>query len=420
MSRGKGQGSVSLSLGKGLSPKTAVPGKVFVFLLNFFLLPAAVTLYAQTPPVNESPVPVSPDKPVAFMTFLGDDLSIGALFQDRVVGEVNGLGGYSTHRVSADEFPQTLSLSPDYPPEGSYLGGARYAVTGEYYIDTDDLQHFQVWLWNSINGSLIYTDEMVFEDMEEAYSYLPPMISWVFSHIPVEERITIATTAPAAETTETTTSDGGEGDQDDAGRKQLFRGKLNLGLRGGGSYNSYGTHISAGGYVAGQSQGFSGEGALMVEFRIFKLFGVQAEAVFTHDTFKVVKVTTKPTQDVRTTDHYKAMSLMFPLLLKIPIEIESFTVSPFGGGYFVMPIGKMTLIGANSGQAEASYPYKVDPPVGLILGVEAGLRLGPGELFADLRFGRDIGMTMIRQGIQYTRTRLGLSLGYKFKLWERR
>jgi hypothetical protein len=418
-----GERPVFLSQSKTVFPNIEVLGKVFLFFLIFFLLPVSVKIYGQTPPSTESSMPSNPDKPVAFMPFLGDDLSISGLFQDEASGELTGLGGYSIRKVSAEEFPQTLSLSPDYPPEGAYLGGVRYAVTGEYYVDMDDLQHFQLWLWNSINGSLIYTDEMVFEDMEEANSYLPPMISWVFSHIPVEERITIAEVATTDETTAHTDSgsDGTEGDQNGSDRKHIFMGKLNLGLRGGGSYNSYGAHISAGGYEAGQSQGFSGEGAVILEFRIFRLLGLQAEAVFTHDTFKVVKVTRQsPAEDLRSTDQYKAMSLMFPFLVKVPIEIDAFTISPFGGGYFVMPIGEMTQVSTDSGQGGASYGYEVDPPFGLILGVEAGFRLGPGEIFADLRFGRDIGMTMIRQGIQYSRTRLGLSLGYKFKLWERR
>jgi hypothetical protein len=414
------ENSVFFSQSKTVFLNPEVLGKVFLIFLIFFLLLVPVKTYAQTPPSTESP---APDKPVAFMSFLGDDLSISAVFQDEVVEEVIGLGGYSTHKISAEEFPQTLSLSPDYPPDGAYLGGVRYGVTGEYYVDMDEVQHFQLWLWNTINGSLIYTDEMVFEDMDEANSYMPPMVSWIFSHIPVEERVTLAEVTNNNKNTANTDSgsDGTDG-QNGSGQKHIFMGKLNLGLRVGGSYNAYGAHLSAGGYEAGQSQGFSGEGAVMLEFRIFRLFGLQAEGVFTHDTFKVVKVTRSQagTEDLRSTDQYKAMSLMFPFLIKVPIEIDAFTVSPFAGGYFVMPIGEMTQVSNDSGQDDSSYEYVVDPPFGFILGMEAGFRLGPGELFADLRFGRDIGMTMIRQGIQYSRTRLSLSLGYKFKLWERR
>jgi hypothetical protein len=384
-----------------------------VFFSLLFLLPATVMIYAQTPPPVENP---GTDRPVGLMTFLGDDLAISAQFQDNVINEIATIGGYNTHKVDAGEFPESLSLSPDYPPDAAFLGDARYSMTGEYYVDMDDLQHFQLWLWTR-NGTLVYTDEMVFEDMEEAESYLPPMVSWILSHI-TEEFVTVAEVLLGNQ--ENTEGSGTGAEETTSDRKQLFRGKLNLGLRGGGSYNSYGAHISANGYEAGESQGFSGEGAVMVEFRIFRFLGIQAEAVFTHDTFKAVKITTQPTQSVRSTDHYKAMSLMFPFLLKMPIEIGEFTVSPFGGGYFVMPIGEMTLVSDDSGQTGASYSYVVSPPLGFMLGVEGAYNLGPGELFADLRFSRDVGTTMIRQGIQYSRSRLSLSLGYKFRLWQRR
>jgi hypothetical protein len=348
------------------------------------------------------------------MTFLGDDLAISARFQDKVIDEIAAVGGYNTHRVDAGEFPESLSLSPDYPPDAAFLGDARYSMTGEYYVDMDDLQHFQLWLWTR-NGALIYTDEMVFEDMEEAESYLPPMISWILSHI-AEEFVTVTEVLLGNQED----AEGAGAEETASGRKRLFVGELNLGFRGGGAYNSYGSQISANGYEAGESQGFSGEGAVTLEFRIFRFLSIRAEAVFTHDTFKAVKMTPRPGQYVRSTDHYKAMSLMFPFLVKMPIEIGEFTVSPFGGGYFVMPVGKMTLIFDDSGRAGASYPYAVSPPFGFILGVEGAYNLGPGAIFADLRFGRDIGTTMIQQGIQYSRSRLSLSLGYMFRLWRRR
>jgi hypothetical protein len=220
------------------------------------------------------------------------------------------------------------------------------------------------------------------------------------------------------ETDEIAAADTGTG-EGDAPKKQIFWGKLTLGLWGGGSYNTYGSQLSAAGHVAGQSQGFSGEGGVSLEFRIFRLLGLQGEAVFTHDTFKAVKLIPQPSKnaDDRSTDQFNAMSLMFPLLLKVPLDIGNFIVSPYGGAYYIMPIGEMALEGA-----DRTYPYVVDPPLGLMLGVDAGVRLGPGELFMDLRFGRDIGTTMIQggQGIQYSRTRLGLSLGYRFILWQRR
>ncbi|MDR2629558.1 MAG: hypothetical protein LBC60_01390, partial [Spirochaetaceae bacterium] len=314
---------------------------------------------------------------------------------------------------------QSLNFPPDQPPEPVYLGDSRLVLTGEYYIDVDDLQHFQLWLWNSASGSLVYTDEMVFEDMEEAEGYLPPMVSWIFSHVPVDQRITVLQTGPQEEVTDQ------GADEDQETRNSLFTGRLYLGLRGGGSFNAY-SSLVGGGYEAGTSQGFSGNGAVVLEFRIFRFLGLQAEAIFNYDTFKVAKITANlPTvgQSLRSTDRFSAMSLMFPLLVKVPLEIGVFSLSPFVGIYYAMPLGKVHMDPSDSRTAAAaSYTYTVNPPLGLVLGIDTGLTLGPGELFLDLRFSRDIGMTVAEKGygIQYVRNQIGLSLGYKFLIWKKR
>jgi hypothetical protein len=389
------------------------PGHI-VFFLIFFLCLGRTGISAQTPAETGS---LTEQRPVALMPFLGDDLAIGAQFQERVIGQVVSLEKYSPNSVSAEQYPQILSLQPDYPPDAAYLGGMRYAMTGEYYIDMDDLQHFQLWLWNGPNGALIYTDEMVFESMEEAEGYLPPMVSWIFSHIPEEIIISEETIYISGEG-----GDAAVGDGESEDSQGLFTGKLKLGLRGGGNYNLYGSHISAGSYEADQSQGFSGEGALIVEFTIFKLLGIQVEAVWTHDTFKAKKKTITATEDIYSTHQYKSMSLMFPLLIKVPVELGAFTLSPFGGAYFTMPLGKITLISNDTPPEGKTFNYTISPPLGLILGTELAFRLGPGELFGDLRFVRNIGVTTVErgQGIQYSQTRIGLSVGYKFLVWSRK
>ncbi|MDR2630829.1 MAG: PorT family protein [Spirochaetaceae bacterium] len=352
---------------------------------------------------------------MALMTFVGDDFDISAQFQESVTGEVDALGGYSIQPVSAERYPESRNFSPDQPPEPIYLGDTKYVLTGEYYVDLDDLQHFQLWLWNSNSGSLVYTDEMVFEDMEEAEGYLPPMVSWIFSHIPVEQRIAVVENV-----TERVSQRDNEAEEDSGGILPYNR-RFFLGVRGGGLFNSTVPQTS-GDYEGGVSQGFSGEGAVLAEFRIFRFLGVQAEAVFIYDTFKAAKKTQKVLEVVRSTDTFRSMSLIFPLLIKVPLEVGRFTLSPFVGVYYAMPLGRMKIVPNDPDETSGFYTYKIDPPFGVTLGIDAGLPIGPGELFAGLRFNQNIGMTKVQNQnrMEYTRYRIGLSLGYEFLIWKRR
>jgi hypothetical protein len=353
------------------------------------------------------------------MTFMGDDLAISAQFQADVIKEVLSLGKYIPERISAEQVPESLSFPPDRPPDPVYLRNTNYVLTGEYYVDVDDLEHFQLWLWNSGSGALVYTDEMVFEDAEEAGTYLPPMVKWIFSHT-AEERIVIIEesisaekitpvqeAAPAADTGTTLP------------RNRFFTGQFYLGMRGGLAFAAYSSLVS-GGYEAGMSQGFSANGAVVAEYQIFSFLGLQAEVIFNYDTFKVTKITEiSPTYVIRSSDRFKVMSMMFPLLIKVPLKIGVFSLSPYIGAYYTLPIGTVKMVpGDSSVSPAASFGYVVRPPVGLLLGIDSGLALGPGELFIDLRFSRDAGITIVArgQGIQYIRNQINLSLGYKLLL----
>jgi hypothetical protein len=388
--------------------------KNYLLWIFSFLLLAPFAGVAQTPS-DGAP------SPVALMTFVGDDLSIGAEFQEDVIGEVQGLGGYIPQPVSAERVPESLDFPPDQPPEPVYLGDSQLVLTGEYYIDMDDLQHFQLWLWNSASGSLVYTDEMVFEDMSEAEGYLPPMVSWIFSHIPVEQRITVAAASAepvAAAVEETAIPDEGE---EESREKPSYNRRFFLGLRGAGFLNTS-MPQGSGAYESGVSQGFTGEGALLAEFRLFPFLSLQTEAVVLYDTFKAAKKVQKPGEEVRSTDTFMSVSMMFPLFVKVPLELGRFTLSPFVGAYYTMPLGKMTVIPGDADEKAGSYSYRIDPAFGIGLGIDVGLSLGPGELFMGLRFDRNLGMTILRDqhGMQYSRNRIGLSLGYEFLVFGRR
>ena len=89
-----------------------------------------------------------------------------------------------------------------------------------------------------------------------------------------------------------------------------------------------------------------------------------------------------------------------------------FAVSLFTGPYFSIPLGKLEYA---SGDRTDSYNFNV--PAGWLVGVAPGIRLGPGALFADIRYGGDFGNTSIsdNNGVLsvYSRNMVSFTLGYE-------
>jgi hypothetical protein len=112
------------------------------------------------------------------------------------------------------------------------------------------------------------------------------------------------------------------------------------------------------------------------------------------------------------------MSLLFPLFLKAPFNLGTFELSLLGGAYYILPL-KFMMDGD-------SYTGKLNLPLGIMAGFELGnYSLGAGgrfgELYGGLRYGLDLGITTVDDtDLQYTRSRLALSLGYRYLFLGRR
>ena len=313
--------------------------------------------------------------PVAVMRFAGDDPAITARIRDVTVEEVRNQKRFSPLPLNA------AGPRPDEPPDPSLLSGLPYVFTGEYYFDADGMHHFQLWLWNSETGALVYTDELLAEDVEEAEGYLPALVTWVFSKIPVTETVTPAAAVPEPE--------------EEAAEPEKYP-KLFLGLRAGGSQD-FQFIKSTRDYSEGMGQSFGGEGAITVEFRPWRNFGFQAEGVFAAESFDVYS---RNTAGSVLTDRYGGAYLLFPLLLKAPLDLDGLRLSFLGGPAYILP-----LPGTGS----------QDMPLALVTGIDLGGGLGPGELYGSLRAGIDLGLTSAEDtALSYTRWRVGLSAGYKF------
>jgi hypothetical protein len=195
---------------------------------------------------------------------------------------------------------------------------------------------------------------------------------------------------------------------------------LYLGVRAGPSLGIYipGDDTA---FTGGDSYGASLNVAAQAAVEIVPRFSVQAEAIFTWDKGSLWQYEYIAAGDNLTSyqHKFKALSLQFPLLAKLNFYPGKFRVSPFLGASAIVPLGDIET--ADHGET-SSYAYSYSPPLGLLGGLSVEFPLGPGLIFADLRYSADLGDPTLQGGDMetYTRHTAALSLGYEFGLFKKR
>jgi hypothetical protein len=411
----------------------------FLYYVLLFCFPP-VPAVAQTEVVSVDSVDVpslllssTPASVVTLMTFVGDDLDLSAHLHDAVFTEIERIDGYIPQLVTALQYPESIRFHPDEPPAASYLGDSKYVLTGEYYVDLDEeMRHFQLWLWKSQDGVLVYTDELVAEDMAEAMSYMPALVTWVMSRIPEERHVTIMEQKPEMDinvsgTVSVETKQPEPPAVWEPPVKNPLHRWLYIGVRAGPSFRFYSLNDRISEYDSSFSQSLSYEFAFFVNFRFLDFVSFQGEIVFAADdaAFQAPEIIPIGAnyRYIHYTDSFKSKSLTFPLLLKFPIEFSSFIIVPFGGAYFTLPLGKIKLETSDQTPRESGpFDYKLSFPLGITFGFDIGTPLGPGLFLFDFRFATDLGNTKIHNstGFTYTRYNLSLSLGYEISFLERK
>jgi hypothetical protein len=431
---------------------------ILIILLGFFSLPGAAQttdpaettalLPGEAPPdTGLSPAPREAGPPAAESGNLPrGDVAITPLINQyapeatetltgSVQQQVNSQVGFTSHFVSTTLYPEAASFTPDLPPANRYADGARYFLTSEYYLDTEDRYHLQLWLWEAASGRIIYTDELVADDEFEALDYIPPMVDWIFSQIPPETVIRETVLLGQANSPDVNVDvdvnvyNGAGAATETAASAPPSRPEyfLSLGIRAGGSLRFYVIPNGGAGYQDNQSNNLTFETALQVGFHPFRDFLLQAELAVTGDD--PVFHSGELNLDVEVPvngytyyrDNYSSMSLIPGLFIKYEFPFEPFRASLFGGAYFMLPLGEAAYTNGRDGST-ASYPYSVSPPLGLSLGGSVGTELGPGLIFLDLRVGMDLGTVSIERegGLNYNRNSFSFSLGYEIKVLPKR
>ncbi|MDR1443304.1 MAG: PorT family protein [Treponema sp.] len=193
---------------------------------------------------------------------------------------------------------------------------------------------------------------------------------------------------------------------------------LFLGLRAGPSLRLY-TPSEDAAFTGGDTYGPSLELGILADIRIVPLFSIQTELDVTWDRAAVWKYSANEAQNdlERYTRHFESFSLQFPFLAKLNFYPGKFRVSPFLGPYVILPLGKMKT--SRPRYEEESSAASFSPALGVLGGLSLSYPLGPGMIFADLRYAADLGEPNLPEiGITetYRRHMVSLSMGFEFGL----
>jgi len=154
------------------------------------------------------------------------------------------------------------------------------------------------------------------------------------------------------------------------------------------------------------------EPAFHAAFYFTDLFALQTELALSRD---VVSYSGIEAGSAAYTASFESYSLRLPLLARFTFRPGVFLVSAVAGVSFNIPLGAMNL--NSSLYDDTSYRFSLPP--GWVVGANAGIRLGPGSLFADIRFSGDFAKTAVHDSsgtlALYTRNTWSFSIGYEFE-----
>jgi hypothetical protein len=202
--------------------------------------------------------------------------------------------------------------------------------------------------------------------------------------------------------------------------ERAYNKRLYLGFRAGPSLRFY-TPPGDTAYTGGEAYGFSVEAALHAAVRILPFLTIQGEAVFSWDNASIWayhRVGQNSEIDRYTWDH-RSFSLQFPLTVRLNLYPGKFRLSPFLGAYYILPLGNFETVNSLNMEGQSN-SYTVSPPIGLLGGLSGALKLGPGNIFAELRYAADLGEPEAGNLPTYRRSMLTLSLGYEWGFIEKK
>jgi hypothetical protein len=204
--------------------------------------------------------------------------------------------------------------------------------------------------------------------------------------------------------------------------KKQFRAAFFAGLWLGGSAGWYALQ-TAWGYGGGVSRSLAGEGTVSGELHLFHHLSFEVGFTAVYESFGASRsaLNDNNTAVVIGTGIFRTLSMQIPFYIKIPITLNRAFLTPKLGLYYRRLLLPMS---ADFGDGDKySENYSIDPPIGISLGLDTGLFAGRrGKISAGLRFDMDLGTTNGGNNHipVYSRNSLVLSIGYAWKLWEKK
>jgi hypothetical protein len=262
---------------------------------------------------------------------------------------------------------------------------------------------FRAVLWRLEDSLMVASEEIVYENVEDAIDLLPVLVWSLFSNIPTEN---IA-------------------EDDRWKRKWLY-----LGAKAGASPRFYQSGSTGG----PNSQAFSFDAGVKVQFQFLVLdppfcvttFSLQIEPLLTYDTISYNNKTpyeymepdgTKKSRPGNYMINFKYLSLMLPVMVKVNFKPGAFVISPHGGVFFNIPVSSGVKYTNTHGDVEDTRDFTAGR-FGFTCGIEVGRKLGPGIMSLDIRYSADVVPWTIHgdPGVNFKRQMLTLSAGYEFGL----
>jgi hypothetical protein len=325
---------------------------------------------------------------VAVLPFTGEE-EPAAVLNQAAMAAVADLQKYSPRSVSiATVEAAGVRVPTDMPPVRELVPGVRFALTGGVYPGNySDEYYLQLWLWDMATSSMIYTDDLVYEHIDEGLSALPGLVEWLFSHI-------------------TVVSGESEPPPENIWEEKL----ITVGVRSGVSQHWYTDPEES----APGAHALNFEGGLFVSFYLNSLLSFQTELNFTFDNL-VYRGIDDITDPFLTRIKYTTYSLTFPFIVKANFRLGNFRLAPLAGIYAFLPLGNAVFQKKPKGEGDA-FSWSADAPLGFTAGAEAAMKLGPGILIGDIRYAGDFGTTTIHddEDTAYRRGALSFTLGYAF------
>jgi hypothetical protein len=374
---------------------------VYFCLLVTVLFP--LNIYAQNVPGREG-YDYDGKAIVALIPFIGEE-EAAARFNESTARAVAALQKYSPREVSRETVDaEGVRIPTDMPPVRELTPGARFALTGGVYAgDNEDQYYLQLWLWDMNSSTMIYTDDLVYSDIDEGLENLPGLVEWLFSHI-IERTV----------------------ESEPEGKKEWDDKMINTGIRSGVSGHSY----KAPEETAPGAYSLMYEGGVFIAVRLNSLISLQAEANFIWDdlVYRGIDDANRgavPYEPVSANERRRSFSLLFPVLFKLNFRPGSFRLAPYGGIFVYAPLGKSSYRDYPGGE-EDSFSWSAAAPLGFSAGFEVARKLGPGMIITDIRYSGDFTNITVHDGnltpstqksgrdTSYKRSMLSVTIGYAF------